>query len=437
MSVPHLTTALSGVILDLEKRILDAMPTIEYWLRGQLQDHVVPFYCSVDLRNSGFKLAPVDTNLFPGGFNNLNPDFIPLCVQATMAAVEKICPDTHSLLLIPENHTRNIFYLQNVAVLQTILRHTGMDVRIGSLLPEISKASTIDLPNGDSLILEPVQRKENRLCLENFDPCAVLLNNDLSSGVPEILQNLEQTVIPPIHAGWATRRKSSFFTAYDSVAKEFSSLIGIDPWLINPYFGSCGKINFSEKKGEDCVARNADKILLQIREKYKQYDVKEDPFVIVKADAGTYGMGVMTVKSGEEVRRLNRKQRNKMSVVKEGQPVTKVLVQEGVYTFESINTAVAEPVIYMIDRYVVGGFYRVHTGRGKDENLNAPGMHFVPLSFESSCLLPANKTSRDYATNRFYAYSVIARLALLTAALELEKSANSPVDSAPRTSREK
>ena len=437
MSVPHLTTALSGVILDLEKRILDAMPTIEYWLRGQLQDHVVPFYCSVDLRNSGFKLAPVDTNLFPGGFNNLNPDFIPLCVQATMAAVEKICPDTHSLLLIPENHTRNIFYLQNVAVLQTILRHTGMDVRIGSLLPEISKASTIDLPNGDSLILEPVQRKENRLCLENFDPCAVLLNNDLSSGVPEILQNLEQTVIPPIHAGWATRRKSSFFTAYDSVAKEFSSLIGIDPWLINPYFGSCGKINFSEKKGEDCVARNADKILLQIREKYKQYDVKEDPFVIVKADAGTYGMGVMTVKSGEEVRRLNRKQRNKMSVVKEGQPVTKVLVQEGVYTFESINTAVAEPVIYMIDRYVVGGFYRVHTGRGKDENLNAPGMHFVPLSFESSCLLPANKTSRDYATNRFYAYSVIARLALLTAALELEKSANSFVDSAPRTSREK
>ena len=437
MSVPHLTTALSGVILDLEKRILDAMPTIEYWLRGQLQDHVVPFYCSVDLRNSGFKLAPVDTNLFPGGFNNLNPDFIPLCVQATMAAVEKICPDTHSLLLIPENHTRNIFYLQNVAVLQTILRHTGMDVRIGSLLPEISKASTIDLPNGDSLILEPVQRKENRLCLENFDPCAVLLNNDLSSGVPEILQNLEQTVIPPIHAGWATRRKSSFFTAYDSVAKEFSSLIGIDPWLINPYFGSCGKINFSEKKGEDCVAKNVDKILLQIREKYKQYDVKEEPFVIVKADAGTYGMGVMTVKSGEEVRKLNRKQRNKMSVVKEGQPVTKVLVQEGVYTFESINAAVAEPVIYMIDRYVVGGFYRVHTGRGNDENLNAPGMHFVPLSFEPSCLLPVNKTSRDYDANRFYAYSVIARLALLTAALELEKGENEPIDFVSKTSREK
>ena len=432
MSVPHLTTALSGAILDLEKRILDSMPEIEFWLRGQLQEHVVPFYCSVDLRNSGFKLAPVDTNLFPGGFNNLNLDFMSLCVQAMMIAIEKICPDTHSLLLIPENHTRNTFYLQNVAVLQTILRNTGMNVRVGTLLPEISKASTIDLPNGESLMLEPIHRKGNRLILEDFDPCAVLLNNDLSTGAPDILQNLEQTVIPPIHAGWATRRKSSFFTAYNFVAKEFSSLIGIDPWLINPYFASCGKINFSEKKGEDCVVKNVDKILSEIRKKYQQYGVKEDPFVIVKTDAGTYGMGIMTVKNSEEIRKLNRKQRNKMSVAKEGQPVTKVLVQEGVYTFESIDSAVAEPVIYMIDRYVVGGFYRVHTGRGKDENLNAPGMHFVPLSFEPTCLLPDKKIKQDDVPNRFYAYSVVARLSLLAAALELEKNINSSVDFIPK-----
>ena len=177
--------------------------------------------------------------------------------------------------------------------------------------------------------------------------------------------------------------------------------------------------------------------MIEIREKYKQYGVKEDPFVIVKADAGTYGMGIMTVKNAEEVRTLNRKQRNKMSVVKEGQPVTKILVQEGVYTFESIDSAVAEPVIYMIDRYVVGGFYRVHTGRGKDENLNAPGMHFVPLSFDPSYLLPDHKINQEYTPNRFYAYSVIARLALLTAALELEKSANSTSDVASKINREK
>ena len=37
---------------------------------------------------------------------------------------------------------------------------------------------------------------------------------------------------------------------------------------------------------------------------------------------------------------------------------------------------------------MVGGFYRVHTGRGKDENLNAPGMHFEPLAFDTGFNLP-------------------------------------------------
>ncbi|MDQ3184919.1 MAG: glutamate--cysteine ligase [Pseudomonadota bacterium] len=421
MPVPHLATGLSGPILDLERCIIDAMPSIEHWLRGQWQEHAVPFYCSVDLRNSGFKLAPVDTNLFPGGFNNLNPEFMPLCVQAMMAAVEKICPDVRSILLIPENHTRNIFYLQNLATLQVIMRHAGMNIRIGTLLPEITAATVINLPDGNSLTLEPVQRQGNRLMAEDFDPCAVLLNNDLSTGTPAILQNLEQTIIPPLHAGWTTRRKSQHFTAYDGVAGKFASLIDIDPWLINPYFASCGKINFRENKGEDCVASTVDEILRDIREKYVQYGVKEDPFVIVKADAGTYGMGIMTVKDGAEVRTLNRKQRNKMAVVKEGLPVTEVLVQEGVYTFETINEAVTEPVIYMIDHYVVGGFYRVHTGRGTDENLNAPGMHFVPLAFEDTCLLPDREALSGCTPNRFYAYGVIARLALLAAAQELEQ----------------
>ncbi|MEK6735436.1 MAG: glutamate--cysteine ligase [Pseudomonadota bacterium] len=422
MPVPHLSTALRGPILDLENRIINATPMIEHWLRGKWREHAVPFYCSVDLRNSGFKLAPVDTNLYPGGFNNLNPEFIPLCVQAMMNAIEKICPTAHSILLIPENHTRNIFYLQNIATLQNIMQHAGLNVRIGSLLPEITIATYINLPDGKTITLEPITRKNNQLGVENFEPCAVLLNNDLSMGIPEILRNLDQVVIPPLHAGWITRRKSKHFAAYDQIAQEFSDLIGIDPWLINPKFTSCGEINFREKKGETCVANATNRILSVLKEKYKQYGVKEDPFVIVKADSGTYGMGIMTVKDGDDIYKLNRKQRNKMAVIKEGLPVSNVLVQEGVYTFETINEAVAEPVIYMIDHYVVGGFYRVHTSRGVDENLNAPGMHFVPLAFESTCLLPNCSAQPDFIPNRFYAYGVVARLALLAAALELEQS---------------
>src|SRR3569833_4691304 len=131
--VPHLATALNGPLLELEKKILDATPAIERWFRLEWQEHTPPFYCSVDLRNAGFKLAPVDTNLFPGGFNNLSPEMLPMAVQAAMAAIEKYCPDAKNLLLIPERHTRNTFYLQNVARLIQIFRQTGLNVRLGSL----------------------------------------------------------------------------------------------------------------------------------------------------------------------------------------------------------------------------------------------------------------------------------------------------------------
>jgi glutamate--cysteine ligase len=100
--VPHLITALTGPINELEQR-LDATPVIERWFRLEWMEHTPPLYCSVDIRNAGFKLAPVDTNLFPGGWHNLSPDMLPLAVQAAMAAIEKICPEAHNLLIVPES----------------------------------------------------------------------------------------------------------------------------------------------------------------------------------------------------------------------------------------------------------------------------------------------------------------------------------------------
>ena len=429
--VPHLTTALTGPLLALERRFLEAETTIERWLRGQWLEHTPPFYASVDLRNAGFKLAPVDTNLFPGGFNNLNPAFMPLCVQAAQTAIEKICPEAKNLLLVPENHTRNQFYLSNVAHLAAILRHTGLNVRIGSLLPEVSAPTTPDLPDGQQLTLEPLCRlgpHQRRLGLADFDPCAILLNNDLSAGVPEILQDLhEQFVIPPLHAGWHVRRKSRHFAAYQQVAVKFANEIGIDPWLINPEFEVCGQINFQERTGEECLAYQVDNLLNRIRAKYRDHDISSPPFVIVKADAGTYGMGIMTVRDASEVTSLNRRQRNKMAVGKEGLAVTEVMIQEGVPTCEIVASSTAEPVVYMIDRFVVGGFYRINTQRGTDENLNAPGMRFEPLAFSTGCSLPDSAQAPDAPPNRFYAYGVVARLALLAAAVELEQT--DPVDS--------
>ena len=420
--VPHLITALTGPINELEQRILDSMPAIERWFRLEWMEHTPPFYCSVDIRNAGFKLAPVDTNLFPGGWNNLTDEMLPLAVQAAMAAIEKICPEARNLLIIPENHTRNTHYLANVVQLKRIFNMAGLNVRIGSISPDVKKTTTVTLPHGDTVTLEPVIRSKRRIGLKDFDPCTILLNNDLSSGVPGIVEELyEQYLLPPLHAGWSVRRKSRHFQSYEEVAKRFGKLLGIDPWLINPLFGRSEGIDFANGVGMEGLAEQVDVRLAKVRRKYKEYGIKEKPFAIVKADNGTYGMGVMTVRDAKELAELPRKSRNKMGMIKDGQTVHDVIIQEGVLTQERMNNAVAEPVVYMMDRYVVGGFYRMHPERDVDENLNAPGAGFVPLAFQHSTQLP-QIGARPGASmpNRFYMYGVVARVAMLAASYELE-----------------
>ncbi len=427
-AVPHLTTALSGPLHEIERHLLDHQAQIETWFRQQWLKTPAPFYASVDLRNAGFKLAPVDTNLFPAGFNNLNPAFMTLSIQAVQSVLERICPRAVRILLIPENHTRNQYYLESLAALQEIITKAGFEIRIGSLLPELEEKLSIELPSGRRLLLEPVQRAGRRLKIGDYDPCLILLNNDLSSGQPEILNDLEQMILPPPELGWSNRLKSDHFAEYQRASREFSRLIDIDPWLITQLVCNCGKLDFMKREGEDCLASNVDRMLAQIRQKYDEYHIDKPPFVIIKADSGTYGMGILTVHSGEEVRSLNRKQRTRMAKSKGGQAVTDVIIQEGVYTFETWGDgqSVAEPVVYMVDHFVVGGFYRVHTGRGANENLNAPGMHFEPLAFAESCNAPDNSKSPDAGPNRFYAYGVIARLALLAAAREHTEHLHTP-----------
>ncbi len=300
--VPHLITALTGPINELEQRILDSMPAIERWFRLEWMEHTPPFYSSVDIRNAGFKLAPVDTNLFPGGWNNLTNEMLPLAVQAAMAAIEKICPEARNLLIIPENHSRNTFYLANVAQLVRIFNMAGLNVRVGSISPEIKKTTTITLPHGETVTLEPVIRSKRRLGLKNFDPCTILLNNDLSAGPPGILEELyEQYLLPPLHAGWSVRRKSRHFQSYEEVAKRFGKMLGIDPWLINPLFSRCEGVDFNEGTGMEELRSAVDATLAKVRRKYKEYGINEKPFVVVKADNGTYGMGIMTVRDAKEL----------------------------------------------------------------------------------------------------------------------------------------
>jgi glutamate--cysteine ligase len=192
----------------------------------------------------------------------------------------------------------------------------------------------------------------------------------------------------------------------------------MDPWLINPMYARCGEVDLTAGAGVDCLMTNADALLGKIRRKYKEYGINEKPFVIVKADDGNYGIGIVTVRDAKDLADLAERTRARNGA--KG-PVSAVMLQEGVPTYERVNDAVAEPVVYTLDRYVVGGFYRVNAERGIDENLAAPGASFVPLAFAESGHLPRPGAKPGAsAPNRFYMYGVIGRLAMLAASYELE-----------------
>lgn len=411
-TVPHFETAVSGPLHHLEEVLLAKQPQIEAWFRNEWQKSPPPIYASVDLRNAGFKVAPIDTNLFPAGFNNLSPEMIPLGVQAVQTSLERICPEIKKVLIIPESHTRNRFYLESLSVLQSLCLQAGFETRVGTLIDSIEDSASFETMSGKSLTLERIRRVGNRIQTKDFDPCLIILNHDLSGGHSELLNDIEQPITPPLALGWSKRLKSAHFSLYRDIASEFSALVNIDDWLVSPLFRNCGEINFKTREGEDCLERQVNTLIEDITKKYEAYQITDKPFTVVKADAGTYGMAVMTVYEGSSIRQLNRKQRHSMATTKGGQSVSKAIVQEGIYSIETMGDkdSVAEPVIYLVGPHVVGGFYRIHDNKRSDESLNAPGMHFKPMP-----MMTVDPTQ----PNRFYVYGVVARLAVLAAAREV------------------
>ncbi len=387
---------------------------IEAWF-GEQRKHAAPFfYTSVDLRHSGLRLAPVDTNLYPAGFNNLSQAGRMRATRYAASMLAESIPHAKRILIVPENHTRNLGYLENLHVLATILANAGYETRIGSLTTE--EPLLLATLSGKEITEFPLEKCGNVLATrDGFVADAIILNNDLSSGMHPLLEGLLQPVLPPPQMGWHRRRKSVHFTAYQKLANDFSERFGLDPWLIAAEFHQCGMVDFKERTRLECVAKSIDEIIATARRKHNEYGINEDPYVFIKADSGTYGMGIMTVKNGAEVLELNKKDRNKMQVVKEGARVSEVIIQEGIHTIDTVDGKPAEPMVYMIDGLPVGGMYRVNGGRDAMNNLNAAGMEFVGMCDEMETSDVERKSVRECD---FRAYGIIAALAALASAQE-------------------
>ena len=179
--VPHLTTALHGPLLELEQRFLDRMPDIERWLRTHWQEHAVPFYASVDLRNAGFKLAPVDTNLFPGRLQQ-SESRVPAAVRAgdPGGGRARLRRCARRAARPREPHAQHVLPAER--------RHAAQHPRAGRHARAHRLADS--RPRGahdGSRCPRAARSRSSRSCatgaasaLADFDPCMVLLNNDLS-----------------------------------------------------------------------------------------------------------------------------------------------------------------------------------------------------------------------------------------------------------------
>ncbi len=400
----------------LYSKISENRQKIDQWFAEKFVQHPPLFYNSIDLRHSDFKIAPVDTNCFPAGFNNVSDDALSIAQKAADTYLSKYFPAAKNILIIPENHTRNLNYLASIANLKEILSHKRT-VEIGSLIPDLLDETTIEYKENSSIKLHPLEKITDKITLKNnknFAADLILLNSDLTKGIPDILQNIATPIIPSPNLGWFQRSKSQHFTIYNQLVEEFAQLLDLDSWLISTMHFTCNEIDFKEKVGVNCLSSKVAQMLDKLAAKYDKYSINQKPYCYVKADNGTYGMAVMPVFEVADVAEINKKNRNKMNMLKDSVRNDRVMVQEGIITADRVSDEVAEPMIYMVGGQVIANFVRVNNSRNDAQSLNHEGMKFfdvMKLSDESLNLgLPKNKIVA--------VYEVIAKLAALAAAKE-------------------
>jgi glutamate--cysteine ligase len=375
----------------LKNRLLEKRELSHEWLENRFRKSPadkIPFYASFDLRDADYKVAPVDANLFPAGFNNICADDLahsPDVIEHTFSRILGRVPD--SMVIVPENHTRNAYYAENLYELRQIFRNAGIRSEIGWVEGDSTKESAIasdglvhlQTPEGHEVTAIPLSRQGTRLVAGDLEPEVIIINNDFSSGLPSLFDDIKQPVFPNPDLGWHSRRKDRFFHHYNRLVHEYSQVIGIDPWAFTVETVKVGGVNFSEEKGLDALAEETHQMIERLKLQYKEHCRDQKPFVFIKNNAGTYGIGVMKVNDASELKQLNRRDKNKMSVGKGNAAIEEVIVQEGIPTRFMVEGTASEPVIYMMGTELLGGFLRKNPQRGQDENLNSRGMVFQKL----------------------------------------------------------
>ena len=341
---------------------------IDEWIKKKKEISKPPFYTSTDIRVSENKVVAVDTNIFPAGFNNLSNYFLKKSAKNIKMYIEKLNLPVERILIIPELHTRNPFYWDNIIAIKKMFEIAGILSDVGLIVDDgtnfmIEFNSTSDL----KVKAATVDKSNNKVFVNDFMPDLILINNDFSTHFPNILKDIDQPVIPPVEVGWHSRRKNIHFDFYNSLVDEFCKIFNMDSNIFQLKTELIKNINVEEYDDRLKVANLINDLKSRIGSEQN---------IFIKSNSGTYGMSVMQVNEGSQFVNLNRSGKKKMKVSKGGKLLSDLIVQEGVDSIFGKK----EPVYYLIDCEVSGAFYRVNDNKSSRDNLNTRGMYFEPIS---------------------------------------------------------
>lgn len=395
---------------QLESFICRSWDEVNNYIEEKKKNLPIPFYSSVDVRESKFKYAPVDHNMYPAGFNNLcTADFRDSSIVAG-ETLRKINPSAKFIGIFPESHTKNLMYLDHLVTLGKVIEEAGYQVRFlsfdSALFPNNEDCLGLISNNGSPLTICRASIKGGKIFVNDEEMDIIVCNNDQSNPWAIDWESVTTLIVPTPKIGWFKRQKNNHFTYYKKVADEFCQHFNINPDLIQAKFKAVDHVDFENKSGLEALGAAVDELIAELKPNSK---------VFVKASQGTYGMGISVVSSGEEIINMNRKTRNKMDVGKNSIKFTSLLVQEGVETIIKYDDMPAEITIYLIDGRSIGGFMRVNGEKDELGNLNSRGMVFRKL-----CMGDVVDSAQDH-TAKEAVYSVIARLATIASAYEIKE----------------
>lgn len=397
---------------ELHKNFCNQSGKIVDWFCHKTKNLSLPIYSSYDIRDSGFKISNVDANIFPAGFNNICPTDKESAVPLMSAYLDKhYDPSLRRILLVTEEHTNNPFYWENVLAIRKLLESAGREVLI-SIPRRMEQPLVVQSATGQEISV--VSAYEDSPEFKQFQPQLIISNNDFSNAHEDWAEHITLPVNPPRELGWYQRKKSRYFENYNGLVREFADLVGFDPFLLSVETEVNEHFDIAEEHSRQHLADQVDAMIARLRVQYNQRGIKQEPFVFVKNNSGTYGLAVIRVGSGAEVKEWNYKSRKKMKAAKGGRDVEEVIIQEGIPSRVQSEGHSAEPVIYMIGSDLAGGFLRTHSEKSNTDSLNSPGAVFKKL-----CVSDLNVSLQGSPLENVYGWS--ARLGLLAIGMEAQQ----------------